>query len=296
MTNENRIINNNNNENTSAKGMQAVKIHRFSHGALQAKEVDDLVATEQAVSIVVDEVGTFTILCTPTDIEAMAVGFVFAEGMIDTLDDVLDISVSQRDPSVIGIKVQEPSRVVPGRNLIIASSCGLCGSRNIARTLDGMSVSSRSLRVPARVLAEVLDYLESVQDVFAKTGGTHAAGVFDANGRTLSFAEDLGRHNAMDKAIGKCLLGRLLTEGCGISLSGRASFEMVSKAAQAQLELVASVSAPSSLAIEAAERAGITLCGFVRSGYANVYTHPERIEGCGSHDATDDRRKEVRES
>ena len=129
-----------------------------------------------------------------------------------------------------------------------------------------------------------------------KTGGTHAAGVFDTNGRTLSFAEDLGRHNAMDKAIGKCLLDGLLTDGCGISLSGRASFEMVSKAARAKLELVASVSAPSSLAIEAAERAGITLCGFVRSGCANVYTHPERIDDCGSHDAPNDGCQQGRES
>ena len=279
---------------TLANAMQTVRIHRISYDACQTKEVDDLVATEQVVSIVVDEVGTFTVLCTPTDIDALAVGFVFAEGMIDTLDDVLDLSISSRDPSVVGIKVQEPARVVPGRNMIIATSCGLCGARNVGRTLAGMSVSSRSLQVSAHVLTEAMSRMEAAQDVFNKTGGTHAAGVFDADGQILSFAEDLGRHNALDKAIGKCLLDDLLTEGCGVALSGRASFEMVSKAAQAQLELIASVSAPSSLAIEAAERAGITLCGFVRSDHANIYTHPERIKNWDSHDAPDHGRKEVR--
>jgi len=267
----------NENDNTLTKAVQAVSIHRILSDAREAQEVDDLVAVEQPVSIVIDEVGTFTVLCTPTDLEALAVGFVFTEGMVDTLDDVVCVAVSKRDPSVVGVKVEEPGRITSGRNLIIASSCGLCGARNVTQTLAELSVPTRLLQVSVDTLMEVMARLQSVQEVFRKTGGTHAAGVFDSDGRILSFAEDLGRHNAMDKAIGKCLLDGLSTAGCGVALSGRASFEMVSKAARAGLELIASVSAPSSLAIKGAERAGITLCGFVRSGRVNVYTHQARI-------------------
>jgi FdhD protein len=116
-----------------------------------------------------------------------------------------------------------------------------------------------------------------MQHIFRMTGGAHAAGISDSSGKISAFAEDIGRHNALDKAIGKCLLGGLPMKSCAVALSGRVSLEMVTKSARAGIELIAAVSAPTSLAIEAAERWNITLCGFVRSDKLNVYTHSKRI-------------------
>ena len=120
--------------------------------------------------------------------------------------------------------------------------------------------------------------LRETQTVFEATGGVHAAGVFDAAGAMLATAEDIGRHNALDKAIGECLLAGRATGGCGVVLSGRVSFELVAKAARAGVEVILAVSGPTSLAVEAADRWNITLCGFVRGDRMNVYTHPGRIE------------------
>jgi FdhD protein len=119
--------------------------------------------------------------------------------------------------------------------------------------------------------------LHEQQALYKSTGGTHAVLLFDGAGAAVAFAEDIGRHNALDKAVGKLLLAGRTAAGCGAVLSGRVSFEMIAKCATAGVELVLAVSAPTSLALEAAQRCGITLCAFVRDGGATVYTHPERI-------------------
>jgi FdhD protein len=143
--------------------------------------------------------------------------------------------------------------------------------------LSEMPACALSLKVSNDLLIEVTEHLRSMQQIFQMTGGSHAAGIFDSSGKIVAFAEDLGRHSALDKAIGKCLLDKLPMKGCAAVLSGRVSLEMVTKAARAGLELITAVSAPSSFAIEAADRWNITLCGFVRPGKINVYAHPERI-------------------
>jgi FdhD protein len=165
-----------------------------------------------------------------------------------------------------------------GRNLIVTSSCGLCGIRNIDRLMSGQLASRDSLRVPASLLVAVADRMQARQRLFARTGATHAAAIFTADGELLAFGEDIGRHNALDKAIGECLLQGLSLGSRGVMLSGRVSLELVAKAANAGIEIVAAVSAPSSLAIDVAQRGNITLCSFVRGNRATVYTRPHRIE------------------
>jgi FdhD protein len=241
------------------------------------KKLADCVVLEQAVTVMVDKVGSFTIMCTPSDIEALAVGFVYSEGMIDSIDDIVAVSSKQELPNVVGIQVEDPSRIAIRRNLIIASSCGMCGVRNIEKMLSEMPVCSWSLKVSSNLLIEITEQLRSMQQMFQITGGSHAAGIFTSSGEIISFAEDLGRHSAFDKAIGKCIMAKQSMKGCGAMLSGRVSLEMVTKAARAGIELIAAVSAPSSFAIEAARRWNITLCAFVRPGRTNVYTHPKRI-------------------
>ena len=121
--------------------------------------------------------------------------------------------------------------------------------------------------------------MEQNQFLHKKTGGTHSAALFDGQGRVLSQGEDVGRHNALDKAVGKMVLAGQETAGCAAALSGRVSLEMALKAARAGVELIAAVSSPTSLALEAAERCGITVCAFVRGARASAYTYPERVRG-----------------
>lgn len=255
---------------------QAAMIHRLVAGQA-CESVEDRVVVEQAVTIMVDDVGSFTVLCTPSDVEALAVGFAFSEGIIDGVQDILSYSTSKADPNVVGLKVDNPVAATAQRNLIIASSCGLCGSRSIEKNLSRMAKCSFTLEVSLGLLNDVVDRMHGMQTVFHATGAAHAAGVFDETGSIFAFAEDIGRHNAVDKAVGKCLLAGRPTVGAGIVVSGRVSYEIAAKAARAGIELIAAVSAPSSMAIQDAERWNMTLCGFVRSRRANVYTHPQRI-------------------
>jgi len=236
------------------------------------------VVVEELVTLMVDQVGSFAIMCTPCDVKALAVGFAFSEGMIESMGDVVGCGY-RPDDRVVAMSIDDPPRVVTQRNLIVTSSCGLCGSRSIESLLSGGSTCGDSLRVPCSLLPAVVNEMRSRQVLFERTGGTHAAAIFDAHGALVSFGEDIGRHNALDKAIGECVIGDMPLAGCGAVLSGRVSLELVAKAVRAGLEVILAVSAPSSLAIQAADRANITLCGFVRGQRATVYTHPRRIEG-----------------
>lgn len=260
--------------------VSSTKIFRISSEGL-TKKLADHVVIEQAITIMIDKVGSFTVMATPSDIKALAVGFVYSEGMIDSIEDVVAVSTKPQLPNVVGIVVHDPTRISIRRNMIVASSCGMCGTRNIDKILSEIPVCGLSLEVSSNLLIEVTEHLRSMQQIFHMTGGSHAAGIFDSSGKIVAFTEDLGRHSALDKTIGKCLLDRLPMKGCAVVLSGRVSLEMVTKAAMAGLELIAAVSATSSFAIEASDRWNITLCGFVRPGKINVYTHSGRI--CNLH-------------
>lgn len=237
----------------------------------------DNVITEQPVTIMIDRVGSFTVMCTPDDIEALAVGFIFSEGLINDAEDVVATYSKPELSNVIGLEVQDPTKIRIGRNLIVASSCGMCGVRNIEKMIRNIPACGTTLKVTDRLLISTMQELRSLQHVFDLTGGSHGAAIFNSDGKIIAFAEDIGRHNALDKAIGKCLLAGLATKNCGAVLSGRISLEIVTKAARAGIELVAGVSAVSSYAVSAAERWNITLCGFVRPDKINIYTKHERI-------------------
>ncbi|MCK4752594.1 MAG: formate dehydrogenase accessory sulfurtransferase FdhD [Planctomycetes bacterium] len=258
---------------------QAIHVAKISRLTCDAppENVSDNIVVEKPVTIMIDKVGSFTIMCTPSDIEALAVGFVYSEGIIDSIDDIVAVSMKEQLPDIVGIQVHNPTQITIKRNMIIASSCGMCGTRNIEKMLSDMSACSQSLEVSSNLLIELTERLRSMQHIFQITGGSHAAGIFNDSGKIIAFAEDLGRHSAFDKAIGKCLIAKQPTKGSGVVLSGRISLEMVTKAARAGIELIAAVSAPSSFAIEAANKWNITLCGFIRPGRTNVYTHPKRI-------------------
>jgi len=169
-----------------------------------------------------------------------------------------------------------------GRAFVATSSCGVCGKAGIDQVELACPVVGPTPPIPASVLADLPDKLRSAQRVFDRTGGLHAAGRFAGDGTLLCAREDVGRHNAVDKVIGERVLataaGRPVEDGWILMVSGRVSFEIVQKAAMARFAVIAAVSAPSSLAVAAADRLGITVAGFVRGRTYTVYSHPERLD------------------
>ena len=258
------------------EALDNIEIVHLSGSSMPVNKQDS-VAVEVPLTIMIDKVGSFTILSTPCDTKALAVGFLFSEGMIDSMDDIVDIAVKPDTPNTIGIRIHDPSRITISRNMIVASSCGMCGARNIETSLKTIPSVDRSVCITKDTVLKIVSDMHNSQRLFEQTGATHAAGVFDNTGRIISVAEDIARHNALDKAIGKCLIEKRPMQSSGVVLSGRVSFEMVAKSARAGAEIIIAVSAPSSLAITAAEKWDITLCGFVRPERANIYTHKSRI-------------------
>ncbi|MDQ8705646.1 formate dehydrogenase accessory sulfurtransferase FdhD [Streptomyces sp. LHD-70] len=166
------------------------------------------------------------------------------------------------------------------RNFYTTSSCGLCGKASLdaVRTQTTWPVADDPLRIGPDTLATLPEQLRAAQRVFDRTGGLHAAALFTSGGELICLREDVGRHNAVDKAIGHALRGGLLPlRDTVLMVSGRASFELVQKAVMAGIPMLAAVSAPSSLAVDLADDAGLTLVGFLRGTSMNVYTHPERL-------------------
>ncbi|MDP6438034.1 MAG: formate dehydrogenase accessory sulfurtransferase FdhD [Candidatus Brocadiia bacterium] len=258
--------------------LQPVKPRRLSTADPSGTLLEEAgqVAVEAPVTIEVQGAGAYTLLCSPTNVRALAVGFLLGEGMIEGLDDIFLLEECEETPGLVRVKVKNVAGA-KDRNLLIVSSCGLCGSESVDEMLRRLPGVGESLRVPGSMLCDLSESLRRRQVVFSESGCTHAAGVFTSDGEIISFAEDIGRHNALDKAIGKCLLARRRSTGCGVALTGRVSVEMVVKCARAGIELMSAVSAPTSLALDAARRSKITLCGFVREGRATVYTCPERV-------------------
>ncbi len=214
----------------------------------------------------------------------LAVGFLFTEGLIAP-GDVRRVAYCDDLPgtdqryNVVTVTLERTfDHEVLRRNFYATSSCGICGKAALEDVEVRCSPVDPGPEVSAELLLTLPEKLRSGQTVFDRTGGLHAAGLFSADGELITLREDVGRHNAVDKVIGEQLLaGHVPLSGHILQVSGRASFEIVQKAAVAGIPIVSAVSAPSSLAVEAGERFGMTIVGFVRDGRCNIYTHPERV-------------------
>ena len=259
------------------QSIHSVEARRVSTTDAQSARELCRVIVEQPVTITIDGVGAYTLMCTPCDTMALAVGFAFTEGIISGPADIDLLNLCEDDHSSVRIRLSRLPDRAQNRNMIVSSSCGLCGSADVDAMLESLPRVGDSFRVSASRIQAVFWEMKSRQTIFEQTGGAHAAAMFTSDGDIIAFAEDIGRHNALDKAIGKCLLEGKPTAGCGAAASGRLSLELVAKAANAGVELIAAVSAPSSLAIAAADQTGITLCGFVRGDRLTVYSHPARV-------------------
>lgn len=228
---------------------------------------------------------------TPGEDLELAAGFLVSEAVIRSPADIAEIKLCDGTAcghadhdgmgNIADVTLAPGVIVTPGarRNFLTTSACGICGKTSIEDIcVLPHALTADTARFAPEMLAALPDRLRDSQRVFSRTGGLHAAGLFTADGELIAVREDVGRHNAVDKVVGWALLsGRLPLAGCVLLVSGRASFELVQKAVVAGIPLLAAVSAPSSLAVDLAEQAGLTLVGFLRGPSMNVYTGAHRL-------------------
>jgi FdhD protein len=224
---------------------------------------------------------------TPGGDEALAVGLLYGEGVVNQPSDIEAVESSTRKPNVVNVRLH-PS--VPlelqaaSRRFSAGSSCGVCGTTG----LDAAIARAAATRITVQegmhlsVLFDLPERMRREQTRFGDTGGIHASALFDLQGNLITVAEDVGRHNAFDKLVGENLMaGRVPLAGHAALLSGRASYELVQKALRAGVAVLAAIGAPSSLAVNLAVASGLTLVGFLRDGKCNVYSNPQRLTGVG---------------
>jgi FdhD protein len=264
------------------------RVLRYTDGG-QAERADTLVA-EEPLELRVGGRPVSVTMRTPGDDFDLVAGFLVTEGIIGSAEQLVAMrycaGTDQDGANTYNVidAALAPGTVLPelavNRNFYTTSSCGLCGKASIdaIRTIARYDVSADPLRLTPAVLAKLPETLRAAQRVFSRTGGLHAAGLFTADGELLVLREDVGRHNAVDKVVGWAVRdGRVPLRGCVLLVSGRASFELTQKALMAGIPALAAVSAPSSLAVELAEEAGMSLVGFLRGTSMNVYTGGHRI-------------------
>jgi FdhD protein len=237
----------------------------------------DQVVVEEPFTIKIDCGDSFTILCMPTNLRALTVGFLYAEGIITSEDDIVALEELQQNFAGVLVKLKKSNATVVKNKLLVTSSGRSYNFSDVEEFIRDIPRVQTKLILPLTKLNLLVTELQSRQIVFQQTGGTHAAAIFNAAGEIVAFAEDIGRHNALDKVIGDCLLRGIDMRGCGVVLSSRVSAEMVLKTARARLEFIVAVSAPTSLAIKIASKLNITLCGFVRGQRANIYVGATRV-------------------
>ena len=259
----------------------------------QLNSTDDIVAIEEPLEIrlvygsIENRISKniSVTMRTPSNDEELAIGFLFTEGILKNISEVKSLKKDILNVNIISIELNEnvtPEIQKLERNFYTTSSCGVCGKSSI----DAIRVVSRNsnstdfnIKIKSNLIYELPQILRQQQSIFDKTGGIHASALLALEGKFLALKEDVGRHNALDKLIGFCLQnGELDFSNKILLLSGRASFELIQKAAMAGIKLIAAVGAPSSLAIELAMEFDMTLIGFLKEDRFNIYCGAQRIE------------------
>ena len=270
-----------------SEALRSVGVTRVRGGARAVES--DFAATEEPLELRLHGHPFAVIMRTPGADRELAAGFLLAERVIANADGLgtiahctdpgADHPENVVDVTLANTSAAEIERLLAGRRQVTShSSCGMCGRRTIESLAADVAPIGAAWRVPAAAIAALPGRLRARQAVFDETGGLHAAGLFARDGSLVDVAEDVGRHNAVDKIVGRMLMREALPLSDHLlCVSGRTSFEIVQKAIFAGIPIVAAVSAPSSLAIELAQEYGVTLVGFIRGDRFNIYAHPERI-------------------
>jgi len=266
--------------------------HGIGAGSVMRRKVDggyecvtDEVAIEEPLEIRIGAEPLAVTMRTPGNDEELAAGFLLSEGIVRARQDLREISQCMLPASlgnILNVTLAATAKFTPAathRFGTISTSCGLCGKTSIEFIRQQFPpIDSRRIQIEAATLLELPERLRTAQGNFARTGGIHAAAIFDLDGKPIVLREDIGRHNAVDKAIGRAFLDDLLPLNNHVMIvSGRSSFEIVQKALAAGIPIVAAVSAPSTLAVNFARESNQTLIGFLRPPTFNIYAHMERV-------------------
>lgn len=256
-----------------------VVIQKWKPDSLESRE--DVVAIEEPLQIMVNGSPVSITMRTSGDDKALAIGFLYTEGIIQNYAQIEN--VNQNDENTVNVIMNKSVDIGVSdiqRNFYTTSSCGVCGKTSIDSIFQKTPFDLKKMlfKVSADILTRLQDKLLNVQTAFQATGGIHAAVLFTSKGDYVYHSEDVGRHNALDKLIGHTIMAeKTPLESHILLLSGRASFELLQKAAMAGIPFVCSVGAPSSLAVELADNLGISLVGFLKKTGFNIYTNPERL-------------------
>lgn len=263
--------------------MKEVQISQIDAYERKLEQKRDFVAEETPLHVFLNQTHYVTILCSPNQLKELAIGHLVSEGVLESTEEIKEIRFEAGGKCVVRLKanVDAEKRIQatqPFARLII-SACGSTDYWPLSKLIDRLHISkvSPSLRVKARVISDSVKQLNTLAETFRKTGGVHIAAAYSLEGKLIAFAEDVGRHNAVDKVIGACVLGKLDFSNCFFASSGRLSGDIVLKAARMKVQVIASLTAALNSGIEVAQRTGVTLIGFVRGRRMNIYTYPERV-------------------
>ena len=265
----------------------SIKRQAAAQAAANHQSFEDHLAVEEPLEIRIHDEPVAITMRTPGDDFALAAGFLFSEGFLKGPKDIGSLRYCENTQhpelkNVVNLTFasgHKPDLSRLRRNFYASSSCGICGKASLEQIKTHAKPIDAKLKVKLDVIYNLGHSLRKAQTLFEKTGGLHAAGVFDEHGVLYVLHEDVGRDNAVDKAVGHMLIqDRVPLTHHLLMVSGRASFEIMQKAVMARIPIVCAVSAPSSLAVETAREFGVTLVGFLREDDFNVYTHAERIE------------------
>ena len=259
--------------------MLKVNIMRVDVSAKNAQKNTDYVAEEKPLHIFLNRTRYVTIFCSPSKLKEMAVGHAISEGIVKSMEEVKGIDLKEEEGVCTinlkaDVKLEKRLKLSQHFSRVIFSACG---SRIPYQPTLRLSKIQSDLKIKAEIILNCVNRLNFIAETFRKTGGVHVAAIYRSDGTLATFAEDVGRHNAVDKVIGSCILDGIDFDNCFLALSGRLTGDVVLKAAKMGLPIVASLAAAIDSGIAVAKDAELTLIGFVRGKRMNIYNYPERI-------------------
>ncbi|MDG6222303.1 MAG: formate dehydrogenase accessory sulfurtransferase FdhD [Candidatus Bathyarchaeota archaeon] len=260
--------------------MREIKINRLNTKKQTIKQQTDYVAEEKALHIYLNKRHYGTILCSPNQQKEMVLGHLLGEGVLTSTDEIEKLIIKKGGILTLKPNIDATQRISLSQRFSrrIVSACGSPDYRPISEIVESIPKLEFNLKVNSKVIYQSVTNLNQVSENFKTTGGVHAAALYSKDGKLLFLAEDVGRHNAVDKVIGAGALNQVAFSQCFLALSGRLTGDLVLKAARMKIQIVASLAAAISSGLDVAEITGVTLVGFARDNRMNVYTYPERID------------------
>ncbi len=261
---------------------KSVLVSRIDLAAAKIEKQEDLVASEIPLHLYLGGVHYVSFLCSPNLLKELVLGYLLGEGVVDSVDEIADLHLDEENRCYVTLeKTDSEKRAIVSKPFarLIVSACGGVGYRSLSELLDTIELEPLSFwQIEAKKVLEYVKRLNVLDSAFRKTGGVHVAALFERGGILVALAEDVGRHNAVDKVIGMAALKRVNLDQCLLVLSGRLTGDVVLKAARSGVPVVASLAAAIDSGVYVAEKTGVTLLGFVRGSRMNVYVNSERIK------------------